>query len=102
MTSGIVDYDGYGYYCDPGYVEQDYINPHSKKHRGYYTYNHYINTIHEEIDSTIEEDEDRIYTIKSNQSFNDKINTYKKYLTYGFIIMGSFTITTLYVYYGFA
>lgn len=99
MYIDVVDYNGYGYYCDPGNGEHEYVRPRIND-RQYYTYNNPNNNIEEESYYNTEEPyTEHMYTTKSNQSFNDKINTYRKYLWYGCIIVVTFTITSFLVHY---
>ena len=90
----------YGYFCDP---ELDInTNPKYKKHpTQYYSYNNNINTIYEnDIENDIESTK---YIEDTNNIFN-RYNKYNKHniycmnsVIYGFIIIGSMTITTLLV-----
>jgi|SaaInlV_130m_DNA_3_1039695.scaffolds.fasta_scaffold09695_2 hypothetical protein len=99
MYIDIVDYNGYGYYCDPSNGDHEFIRPRIND-RTYYTYNNPSNTIQEDCDYNIEPPyTEHMYTTKSNQVFSDKINSYKGYLLYCGIIVTTFTLTSFLVHY---
>ena len=97
----IDDDDGYGYYCDPGKLEYEYIRPRINPRTGYvqyYNFNNINETIHEEELNDIE----HMYDYESdysNKAVVDKMNSYTSIFIYGCIIVITFSVTSTLVHY---
>ncbi len=95
------DDTGYGYYCDPGKLEYNYIRPRINSRTGYvqyYNFNNPSETINEEEFNDIEHmyDHESHY---SNKAFTDKMNSYTSIFIYGCIIVITFSVTSSLIHY---
>jgi hypothetical protein len=95
------DDDGYGYYCDPGKIECNYMRPRINPRTGYVQYYNFDNpyeTIHEEEMNDIEHMFERDHDY-SHKALTDKINSYTSMFIYGCIIVVTFSVTTSLVHF---